>query len=183
MKRILAIFAAICCFAASTALAVPISGSLNFAGASSYLGGTTPSTATGIDFLLGFTLLGNEGDYAAIPSGTMVTFQDFYFSPTLSPNPVSPLWTFTYNGITYDFVMTSVTSSVSPDGSSLTLVGSGTLGITGFDDTPGNWIFTTQGNSAVGTFSATSAVPEPGTIVLLGVGLIGVGLYRRSKKA
>lgn len=181
MRKILVTLAVFCCFVASNVMAIPISGSINFAGSSSYLGGTTPATATGIEFLLGFTLLGNTGDYAGVQP-TLVSFQDFYFSPIMSPNPVAPLWTFTDDGITYDFAMTSVTSSVSPGGNSLTLVGSGILGITGFDDTPGSWVFTTQGNQAIGSFSATSAVPEPGTILLLGGGLLGLALYGRRRR-
>lgn len=182
MKRILATLAALICFTATSALAIQISGSVNFVGAASYLGGTTPSTATGIDFLGGFTLIGATGDYAAVPSFTAVTFQDFYFSPTLSPSPVAPLWTFDYKGRTYDFDMNHVAASVTGDGNSLSLFGIGMLGLTGFDDTPGNWIFTTQGESAILTFSATSAsVPEPGTIILLGAGLIGVGIYTRKR--
>lgn len=186
MKKILALLAMLCCFAATTAVAVPITGSINFAGNNAYLGGTTPATATGIDFLLGLTLFGNQGDYAAVTPGTTVTFQDFYFSPTMSPNPVAPLWTFDFDSKTYSFDMTSVSSSVSPDGSSLTLVGNGILSITGFDDTLGSWVFTTQGTIKTLSFSATgssSVVPEPGTMLLLGAGLLGVGLYRRSKKA
>ena len=181
MKKILVIFAAVICLIASNAFAVPISGSINFSGSSSYLGGTTPSDATGIHFDEGFTLKGGTGDYAAVPKFTDVTFQDFYFNPTLS-TPVDPLWSFNYGGKTYDFIMNNVSYYVSPDGSSLTLSGSGVLQISGLEDTFGTWNFTTQGSNAIGSFSATSApVPEPGTLLLLGSGLVGMFSYGRRR--
>ena len=179
MKKIFVTLAAICCFAATSALAVPISGNVNFSGGCSYSGGTTPADATGIDFLGGLTMYGNTGNYAEVSPLTPVTFQDFTFSPDLSPSPVDPLWQFVYDGKTYSFVMNSVTASSGVN--SLTLDGTGMLAITGFDDTPGNWIFTTQGQSATLSFSATSSVPEPGTILLLGGGLLGLAFYGRRR--
>ena len=104
MKKIILLFAAICCFVASNAMAVPISGSISFLGYANYLGGTTPSDATGIHFLepfSTFTGYGNTGDYAGIFSNN-VQMSDFYFKPTLSPSPVT-LWSFVSlsNGYTY----------------------------------------------------------------------------------
>ena len=188
MKKILVIIAAVTCFIASNAMAVPISGSVNFVGGSSYLDASGAITnnladATGIHFLIGFTMIGGTGNYASVPAFiTPVAFTDFYFSPTLSPTPVNPLWSFTpyFSNTNYSFVMDSVTYSVS--GSSLTINGSGLLHIDGFDDTLGNWIFTTQGDQTVGSFSATSApVPEPGTLLLLGSGLVGMFSYGRRR--
>ena len=181
MKRLILTLIAVFCFA-STAMAVPISGSINFLGYASYVGGTTPSDATGIDFLGAFTGYGNTGDYGGVFSSN-VQFNDFSFKPNLNPSPVT-LWSFTFSNKTYDFNMSSVNYYVSPDGSSLTLVGTGMLGITGFDDTLGSWIFTTQGNNSTLTFSATAApVPEPSTLLLIGSGLVGIfSLGRRRMK-
>jgi hypothetical protein len=136
--------------------------------------------ATGIDFQSGFVLGSRSGDYTGITDLTPVAFTDFSFSPVMTPSPVAPLWTFNFDGDTYSFDMTSV---IVQRTSTLTLLGSGILSITGFDPTPGTWVLTTQGSGADLTFSAASTVPEPGTLLLLGGGLVGLAYLRKRKKA
>jgi hypothetical protein len=67
----------------------------------------------------------------------------------------------------------------------LTITGAGTLTLTGFDPTPGNYILTTQGPTGVSvTFSVTSvaaAVPEPASLAILGGALAGLGLFGRRR--
>lgn len=103
----------------------------------------------------------------------------FVFDP-FSP-PISPLWTFMFAGVTYSFDLTALTID-SQGGNSLVLSGSGTLDITGFDTTPGSWVFTA--NQGGGSFSFSSSnnadLPEPGSaLALLGIALLGVEVLRR----
>lgn len=198
MKKIVALLAGAALMMITTsAMAVPIDGTINFTGSLAYTGGTTPATATGVHFVPGTTGTAQAvtGDYASIPTppplanATPVTFQDFTFSPVLLPAPVSPLWTLDYLGNTYDFIMQSATGTAV--GNALIINGSGLLQIfssagpdlLNFDDTLGSFTLTTQGNGPGNiSFSANSTVPEPGTLMLLGAGFLGLAIYGKRRK-
>ena len=80
------------------------------------------------------------------------------------------LFTGTNNGLTVKFNL--LTESVSVVGGFLTLFGSGTAFLTGFDPTPGVFSLSSQGGSGLGlTFSSTTlSVPGP----VVGAGLPGL---------
>ena len=179
---------------ATRAEATSISGFVSFAGNFAPTGGTGLADATGIDILGPLTnnvfvtcaFAGTcTGDYASLnnPVPVIATYNDFTFSPPPAPgSPIAPLWTFLWAGKTYSFDLATVTIHTQ-DAQFLTLRGTGTLKITGFDDTPGTWSFSgdTTKRSAVIAFSSTAtAVPEDGsTALFVGIGLLLSALIHR----
>lgn len=169
--------------------ATSITGSISFDGGSVLLNNTL-ANATAIDSFGGSTTVSGganlpTGTYAGL-AGTAVTMtaEGFNFSPGLSPSPINDLWSFTSGGITYNFNLLSA-SSVFANGS-LDLSGTGTLQVTGYQNTTGTWTLDVNGGGDGDNFNfdANNEVSTPvpdgsSTALLLGGSLSGIGLLSR----
>jgi hypothetical protein len=134
-------------------------------------------------------VLQGTGDYAGVPFGTDTTFTNFSFtgdgsSATLTGN-VIPLWSFTFNGLTYSFDLLQLTNGHTEPGS-MSFAGSGIAHITGSADTPASFSLQGAGNNGPFTFQLSSSsttaqsVPEAGTTAaLLALALVGVATLRQ----
>jgi len=169
------------------AQAVPIVGGISLAGGyTTNTGNVNTATAfTGFPMVFVISVSGSYSGVGTGMSSPSVTMNGFTFNPF--SGAITPLWTFMSAGNTYSFDLTALTSRQQTGNDTLTLFGTGTLHITGFTDTPGNWNFTA--NQAGDTFSFSSSnsaagVPDSGSAVaLLGIALAGIEGVRRALRA
>ncbi len=182
MKKLVAIFGLVLLLVggiAFNAAAIPITGAISFAG-----GGTPDNFDLNLAHQISFTgavilVTSTSGNYAVVPNGTAVTVHNpLVFDP---PAPVVGLWSIPIAGISFDATSMSLFDR---GANHVDIAGNGLAHMTGFDNTPGTYIFTLNTAGTTFSFSASnSVVPEPVTLLLLGCGLIGlVGYGRKFRK-
>jgi len=163
------------------AVAAPITGQLDITGLVLQSSQFTATGSADFDNNIG---LSNQatGDFDALVNTVFEIGADTQFTFT---DPID----FTSPGVVYasgqiTFTATSFTD-FDNDGAVRGFDAIGTISATGFDDTPGVFSFSTQGVGTVQvSFSSTTLptpVAEPGSIALLAISLLGLGLVRRRR--
>lgn len=165
---------------AQSSQAIMIEGDLTISGDFTTTGGTgSLDTATGIDFLGdNFQVDGATGSFASvgITAGDTGTITDFTFSPDTTP--IDPF--FSIGGFTFTLQDTTV---VAQNSFFLILSGYGVFTGNGYEETEGYWNLTANQNGSLFNFSSgTTTVPEPGSLILLGIGLLGLMLHQKRLK-
>lgn len=120
---------------------------------------------------------GGTGDLSGLTAfGTVVDYNGF----TIGEAPADPLW----SGGGFEFELTGM-NVVEQTDTVLGLSGEGIMSAEDFEDTPYLWSFSADaaGDAEFAFSSTNTEVPEPGTLSLLGLGLIGLGAARRRMKS
>lgn len=205
MKRIVlaatAVAASVLAAAPANAVAIPVGSNISLNGyvTATPTGGNI-SQATGLDFntVFGTPSPGTPGVLSSYGAGTGVfagitcsnpagcgTIQDIA-SLVVGAQTINNFVILTggtnVNPIMFTLLGIDAIGRGTPD--VLTFSGSGTINYSGFDPTPGSFIFTAQGGT-ITSFSATTlarAVPEPATWGMMLLGFAGIGFAMRRRR-
>jgi hypothetical protein len=175
--------ATVLCGLGGIAQAVPITGQISINGTNTFNATTvTPNNPGNVGPLT------STGSYLTDGFGPgctgCVTANPFTYNVVGAHTPVT-VYTATLGANAASFILNNIVSE-SNVGLILSITATGLANLTGFDQTPGTFLFSSQGNGVVNTtFSATTiatGVPEPLSLGVLGLGLFGLGLVRRRKQ-
>lgn len=165
----------------ANAQAAPITGEISIDGRLANMNGAQFQGMTGLNFTSSSVNGPPTGDFLAqgVVDNTPVAMNNFQFDPfTTAPQLV---WSVVPGGFNFTLNSLNINAHTS---TFLNLEGMGVMNGTGFDATPYTWSFTAT-RSAFGTIVSftmdDATVPEPTSMLLLGSGLLGLGLWGRKR--
>lgn len=108
-----------------------------------------------------------DGSYASLTGVILADYNDVTI-----PFVGGELWSFSFAGLDYFFNLDSI-DSVTRGANGIILTGTGTVGITGFEDTPAIWSLSANSTNRFAFSSTTDVneVAEPGSMLLFSVGI------------